>query len=100
MRTPHSPLEKLALGRLRLVGIVFTPEGNKAMVEDPSGKGHVLAVGSYIGPNGGKVIRIDKDRITIAEETKEESGKTGLKEIVLKLVIKKSKNPTPEGLKE
>ena len=90
MRTPHSPLETLALGQLKLVGIVFTPEGNKAMVEDPSGKGHVLAVGSYIGTNGGKVIRIDKDRIFIAEETEDESGKTSIKEVVLKLVIKKN----------
>jgi type IV pilus assembly protein PilP len=100
MRTPHSRLEKLALGRLRLVGIVFTPEGNKAMVEDPSGKGHVLAVGSYIGTNGGKVIRIDKDRIIIAEETEDESGKASIKEVALKLVIKTSENPTPDGLKE
>jgi len=88
-RISRSPLEKLALSQLKLVGIVLTPAGNKAIVEDHYGKGHVITVGSYIGINAGKVIRIAKDSVIIAEEFEDESGTMTIKNIELKLYNKK-----------
>jgi type IV pilus assembly protein PilP len=84
-RIPLSPLERLKLDRLKLVGIVRSPDGNKAIIEDHTGKGHVLVVGTYIGQNNGRVIRIEKDRVIIAAEIMDESGKVKVADIVLKL---------------
>ena len=84
-RVPRTPLERLNLDRLKLVGIVRSPDGNKAIVEDHTGKGHVLTVGTYIGQNNGRVIRIEKDRVIIAEEIMDESGKVKVTDIILKL---------------
>ena len=84
-RVPLTPLERLNLDRLKLVGIVRSPDGNKAIVEDHTGKGHVLAVGTYIGQNNGRVTRIEKDRVIIAKEIMDESGKVKVTDIVLKL---------------
>ncbi len=84
-RIPLSALERLNLDRLKLVGIVRSPDGNKAIIEDHTGKGHVLTVGTYIGQNNGRVIRIEKDRVIIAEEIMDESGKVKATDIVLKL---------------
>ena len=87
-RTLLSPLERLDLGQLKLVGIVRSPDGKKAIVEEHSGKGHVLEVGTYIGKNKGRVIRIEKDSVVIAEEITDETGKVKTKEMVLKLNLK------------
>ena len=84
-RIPLSPLERFDLDQLKLVGIVHSPGGYRAIVEDHSGKGHILKVGTYIGRNNGRVIRIEKDRVVIAEEITAESGNVTVKENVLKL---------------
>lgn len=84
-RIPRSPLQRLDLDQLKLVGIVRSPDGNKAIVEDHSGKGHVLIVGSFIGKNKGKVIRIENDSVIISEEILDVSGKIIVREAFLKL---------------
>jgi Tfp pilus assembly protein PilP len=84
-RVPRTPLEKLDLAQMKLVGIVQSPDGNKAIVEDRSGKGHILTVGSYIGTNGGRVVRIDKNRVVIAEEFEDEFGRIKTKQTILRL---------------
>ncbi|MBW2742583.1 MAG: hypothetical protein JRE64_28070, partial [Deltaproteobacteria bacterium] len=38
-RIPLTPIEKVDLSQLNLVGIIFAPGGNKALVEDASGRG-------------------------------------------------------------
>jgi len=64
-RIPRTPLEKLSLGQLKLVAIIRAPSGNKALVEESSGKGYVIKKGTYIGLNSGKIIEIEKDNIII-----------------------------------
>jgi Tfp pilus assembly protein PilP len=86
-RVPRTTLQKLDLIQLKLVGIVQSPDGNKAIFEDLSGNGHILTTGSYIGPNSGRVIRIEKDSVIIAEEFENESGVIEVKEVVLRLPI-------------
>jgi hypothetical protein len=41
-RVPRTPLEKIALSQLKLVGIVMAPSGNKALVQEASGKGYII----------------------------------------------------------
>ncbi|MGD8210672.1 MAG: pilus assembly protein PilP [Desulfobacterales bacterium] len=84
-RIPRTPLERIALSQLKLVGIMLSENGNKAILEDSSGKGYVVSKGTYIGTNSGKVIRINKDRIVIEEEFEDVFGKTKLRQREIKL---------------
>jgi type IV pilus assembly protein PilP len=84
-RIPRTPLEKLSLGQLKLVAIIRAPSGNKALVEESSGKGYVIKEGTYIGLNSGKIIKIEKDNILIEEEIQNIQGNIEVRQIELKL---------------
>lgn len=84
-REPQTPLERLDLSQLRLTAIVRTASGYRALVEESSGKGYMVGVGTYMGLNGGKVVAIYKDRFVIEEELEDALGnvKTESREIKL-----------------
>jgi type IV pilus assembly protein PilP len=84
-RSPRTPLEKLDLSQLKLVGIILSSDGNKALVEDSTGKGYTLFKGTYIGINSGKVVEIRKDKIIIEEQAEDAMGYLTIqrKELVL-----------------
>lgn len=84
-RIPRTPLEKLDLSQLKLVAIMLSPNGNKALLEDSSGKGYVISKGSYIGTNAGKVVEIEKDRVIVAEEVEDAMGNVTIQRKELKL---------------
>jgi len=81
---PLTPLEKLDLGQLKLVGIISAESGNKALVEEASGKGYIIIKGTYIGINSGKVVDILKDRIIVEEEDKDMLGQITFRKRELK----------------
>ncbi len=64
---PLTPLQRSDLSQLKLVGIIRSASGNKAMVEEASGKGYVIKKGTYIGINCGTVREILKDRVFVDE---------------------------------
>jgi type IV pilus assembly protein PilP len=74
-RIPRTPLEKVALSQLKLVGIIMAQSGNMAMVQEASGKGYIIKKGTYIGLNSGKVVQISKDKVVIEEEIENIVGK-------------------------
>ena len=84
-RIPRTPLERIDLGQLKLVGIIMASSGNRALVQEASGKGYIIKEGTYIGLHSGKVTAIKKDRVVIEEETDEFVGKQRMrnKELVL-----------------
>ena len=82
---PLTPIEKVDLSELKLVGIIFAPSGNKALVEDVSGKGFVIKTGTRIGINFGKVIKILKNSVVVKEKAESILGQTTLVERELKL---------------
>ena len=84
-RIPLTPIEKVDLSQLKLVGIIIAPGGNKALVEDASGKGFVIKKGTSIGINSGIVIKILKGCVVVEEETESILGKTSLVKKELKL---------------
>jgi type IV pilus assembly protein PilP len=63
----HTPLQKADLRQLKLVGIIRASSGNRAMVEEASGRGYVIEKGTFIGINCGRVSRILKDRVIVNE---------------------------------
>ena len=88
---PHkSPLEKIDLSQLKLTAIIIPDRGgNRGLVEESSGKGHIVVVNTPIGTRGGKVIEILKDRLIIEEKGRDHFGKTVTrkKELILPSLI-------------
>jgi len=70
-----TPLEKLELSQVKLVAVVEMPNRTIAMVEEATGKGYEVAIGTYIGTNGGRVTAITQDGIKIEEHVKDFQGK-------------------------
>jgi type IV pilus assembly protein PilP len=73
-REPATPLERVDLSQLRLTAIIRTPSGFKAMVEESTGKGYIVGMGTYMGIHSGKVVSILKDRIVVEEEVEDALG--------------------------
>lgn len=84
-RTPQTPLERVAISQLKLSAIMRTAKGNKAIVEDATGKGYVIRKGTYIGLNSGQVILIDKARVVVEEEIENVLGELIIQSTELKL---------------
>jgi Tfp pilus assembly protein PilP len=62
-----SPLERYEIGQLNLVGVVWDLKDPRAMVEDSTGLGYVVRVGTPIGPNDGKIKEIKPAEVLIEE---------------------------------
>lgn len=83
--TPLTELETFDLEQLRLTSIISGIEQPMAMVEDPTGKGHTIVVGTPIGKNGGRVARIKKDEIIVEEEYIDSEGKRIVSKVTLRI---------------
>ena len=70
-----TPLEKLELSQVKLVAVVEMQGRTIAMVEEAGGKGYEVAIGTYIGTNGGRVTSITRKGIKIEEDVKDFQGK-------------------------
>jgi len=84
-RMPLTPLERVDLSQLKLVGIIQAPSGNKALVEEASGKGYIIKKGTFIGIHAGRVLEIQKDRVVVEEEVENVLGQYTLEKKELKL---------------
>jgi len=74
-RIRQTPLERIDLSQLSLVGVIKFSSGYQAIVEEQSGKGYVIKEGTYIGTDYGQVTEIQDDRIIIQEKVKDLMGK-------------------------
>jgi Tfp pilus assembly protein PilP len=78
-------LEKIDLSQLQLTGIVLADSGNKALVRESSGKGHIVSTNTRIGTHGGRVAKVLNDRIIVKEKMKNVMGRFFFKETEIKL---------------
>ncbi|MCF8075443.1 MAG: pilus assembly protein PilP [Desulfotignum sp.] len=62
-----TPLEKMSLSQIRLVAVVIGENKKIAMVEEATGKGYEVRIGTYMGKNGGQVVDIQSDHIVVKE---------------------------------
>lgn len=85
-----TPLEKIKLSQIRLVAVVILDNRRIAMVEESSGKGYEVRVGTYIGKNQGRVTEIKKNSIVIKERVKDYKGR--LKERVQEIKLHKNES--------
>ena len=82
-----SPLERYELGQLKLVAIVWDIKEPKAMVEDGTGLGYVVKIGTLIGPNEGKVKAIKPTEVVIEEHVTDFYGARKSQEVSMKLPV-------------
>lgn len=82
-----SPLERYEIGQLRLVAVVWDLKEPKAMVEDATGLGYIVKVGTLIGPNEGKVKQIKPGEVVIEESSVDFFGAKKTQEISMKLPV-------------
>jgi type IV pilus assembly protein PilP len=74
-RTPQSPIEMVDLSQLKLTGVILAPSGNRALVQDATGKGYVIQKGTYVGNREGQVTDILSDRLIVTEKTRDDRGR-------------------------
>ncbi len=89
-RKRTTALEKIDLSQLALTGIILAASGNKALVQEASGRGHVVTKGTYIGTHGGRVAEVLKDKVIVKEKMKDVMGKLYLQKTEMKLNKKNS----------
>jgi type IV pilus assembly protein PilP len=82
---PLTPLQKYETSQLKLVAVLFTPEGNIGLVEDATGKGYFVKKGTLVGKNDGKVTKILNDRVIVEEIFLDVLGQKKVNEIALLL---------------
>lgn len=82
-----SPLERHELGQLKLVAIVWDIKEPKAMVEDATGLGYVIKIGTLIGSNEGKVKAIKPAEVIIEERFTDFYGAKKSQEVSMRLPV-------------
>lgn len=84
-RIPQTPLERISLNQLKLVAVIRASSGNRALVEDSSGKGYIIKTGTYIGLNAGIVTQINAKGVVVEEELENLLGELVLQHTEIKL---------------
>lgn len=73
-KRPLTPLEKMEISQLKLVAVILMNDKKIAMVEEATGKGYEVGIGTYIGKNFGQVTQINPSSILIKEIVKDFKG--------------------------
>jgi type IV pilus assembly protein PilP len=79
-------LEKIDLSQLKVTGVILAASGNRALVREASGRGHVISKGTPIGTHGGRVAGVLKDKVIVKERMKDLRGRFFFQEKELKLI--------------
>lgn len=82
-----SPLERFEINQLNLVGIVWNAKQPMALVEDSSGLGYLVKVGTPIGSNDGKVREVRRDSLIIDELYVDLYGASKRREVSMRLAV-------------
>lgn len=82
---PLTPLQRVELQQLTLLGVIVGLEEPKAMVLAPDGKSYILKKGTKVGKNNGKVVEINSEGVFIEETYYDFAGevKTNTKSLEL-----------------
>lgn len=78
-----SPLQKLELGQLTVVGTMWSINPPRAMIEDSVGMGYIVSIGTPIGPSGGVVTAIERQKVIVEEKVVDFYGNEQVNRIVM-----------------
>jgi Tfp pilus assembly protein PilP len=81
----RTPLQRYELGQLELVAVIYQTSDPRAVVEDESGLGYIIRVGTRIGVNDGIVRGIERGRVLVEEESMDFFGERRSTEVVLEM---------------
>ncbi|MCB0345117.1 MAG: pilus assembly protein PilP [Bdellovibrionales bacterium] len=96
-RSHLTPLEQYSLEQLRLTAVLESVGGAlTAIVEDSSGKGYTVRIGTRIGLDNGVVVSVEKDKLSILETKVDITGKETQSVRELKL-IGRAEAPSSRG---
>lgn len=75
---PLTPLQKMSLGEIEkgLKAILWGDMGRRAVIEDSTGKGYIVGVGTPIAGSNGVITEIFDDRLVIQQEVWDKSSRT------------------------
>jgi type IV pilus assembly protein PilP len=82
-----SPLERFEIGQLKLVGVVWNVKEPTALVEESSGLGYMVKVGTPIGSNDGKVREVRRDSLIVEEFFVDLYGAKKRREVSMRLAV-------------
>ena len=74
-KKPLIELEKIDLSQLQLTGVILAKSGNRGLIREASGKGHIISEGTPIGRHGGKVAGIFSNYVVIEQKVVDFQGK-------------------------
>jgi len=80
-----TPLERVDLAQLKLVALIWDIPQPRGLIEDATGNGYILSVGTPIGKNKGKITQITSTGVVISEKYESSAGKFKSRDITLKL---------------
>jgi type IV pilus assembly protein PilP len=81
----QGPLEQFDLMQLSLVAVVWKTGSARALVEDPAGESYIVAEGSRVGRNEGRVISIDDGVVVVKETYVDYLGQETTKDIEMRM---------------
>lgn len=82
---PLEPLQKFALGELKLIGIIWDVGRPKALIAEPTGKSHIIIENSKIGTERGYVAAIREGEVIVVEPLISPEGLKSFQTKILKL---------------
>ena len=82
-----SPLERFEIGQLKLVGVVWNVKEPTALVEDSSGLGYMVKVGTPIGSNDGRIREVRRDSLIVDEFFVDLYGAKKRREVSMRLAV-------------
>ncbi|MEJ5300210.1 MAG: pilus assembly protein PilP [Thermodesulforhabdaceae bacterium] len=93
-----TPLQKMEFGEIErgFKGVLWTANERKAVIEDPTGKGYIVSVGTPIGNQDGVITAIFQDRIIIRQKVWDKTARAFKDEDV----VVKLRKATEPGEKE
>jgi type IV pilus assembly protein PilP len=68
-------LQRIELDKLKLVAVITGTATPMAMVEDGTGRGHTVKIGTLVGKRFGQVKQIKRGEVVVQEEFRDFTGK-------------------------
>jgi type IV pilus assembly protein PilP len=84
--TAATPLERFDLSQISVSAVIWGTKNPRALIHDPSGKGYIVAEGTPVGKNDGRIIEINDGRVLVKETYVDYEGQATTKDVELRLV--------------
>ncbi|MEE8475580.1 MAG: pilus assembly protein PilP [Myxococcota bacterium] len=81
----EGPLERFDVSQLSLVAVIWDVESSRALVQDPSGMSFIIAKGTRVGKNAGRVTRIADNAVVVMETYVDTFGKETTRDIEMRI---------------